>query len=66
MKARLGLAVVLAGMVVACGGKNVAPQNTGQPDRFLMDRGNEAIAERDSQREMDRALGRQRKGMDRS
>ena len=47
MKARLGLAVVLAGMVVACGGKNVAPQNTGQPDRFLMDRGNEAIAERD-------------------
>ena len=46
VKARLGLAVVLAGMV-ACGGKNVAPQNTGQPDRFLMDRGNEAIAERD-------------------
>jgi len=48
VKARLGLAVVLAGMMVACGGnRNVAPQNTGQPDRFLMDRGNEAIAERD-------------------
>jgi len=32
---------------VACGNRKVAPQNTGQPDRFLMDRGNEAIAERD-------------------
>ena len=48
VKARVGLAVALAAMVVACGGnRNVAPQNTGQPDRFLMDRGNEAIAERD-------------------
>ena len=46
MKARVGLAVALAAMVVACGDKRVAPQNTGQPDRFLMDRGNEAIAKR--------------------
>ena len=47
MKARVGLAVALAAMVVACGGNRVAPQNTGQPDRFLMDRGNEAIGKRD-------------------
>ena len=30
--------------LAACGGnRNVTPPNTGQPDRFLMDRGNEAI-----------------------
>jgi len=46
LKARVGLAVALAAMVVACGGNLVAPQNTGQPDRFLMDRGNEAIGKR--------------------
>jgi outer membrane protein assembly factor BamD len=46
LKARVGLAVALAAMVVACGGNRVAPQNTGQPDRFLMDRGNEAIGKR--------------------
>jgi outer membrane assembly lipoprotein YfiO len=47
LKARLGLAVAMAAMVVACGGKSAAPQNNGQPDRFLMDRGNEAMGKRD-------------------
>ena len=46
--ARVGLAVALAAMTVACGGnRRAAPQNTGQPDRFLMDRGNEAMGKRD-------------------
>jgi outer membrane protein assembly factor BamD len=46
--ARVGLAVALAATVVACGANRSAnPQNTGQPDRFLMDRGNESIAKRD-------------------
>jgi outer membrane protein assembly factor BamD len=48
LKARLGLAVAMAAMVVACGGnRSTAAQNNGQPDRFLMDRGNEAIGKRD-------------------
>ena len=46
--ARVGLAVALAATVVACGGnRRVSPQSTGQPDRFLMDRGNESIGKRD-------------------
>jgi outer membrane protein assembly factor BamD len=46
-KARVGLALVLAALVVSCGGnKRVAPQNNAQPDRFLMDRGNEAMGKR--------------------
>ena len=46
--ARVGLAVALAATVVACGGnRSVSPQSTGQPDRFLMDRGNESIGKRD-------------------
>ena len=46
--ARVGLAVALAATVVACGGnRRASPQSTGQPDRFLMDRGNESIGKRD-------------------
>jgi outer membrane protein assembly factor BamD len=46
--ARVGLAVALAATVAACGGnRRASPQNTGQPDRFLMDRGNESIGKRD-------------------
>lgn len=46
--ARVGLALALAATVVACGGnRGVSPQSTGQPDRFLMDRGNESIGKRD-------------------
>ena len=46
--ARVGLAVALAATVVACGGnRRVSPQSTGQPDRFLMDRGNESSGKRD-------------------
>ena len=46
--ARVGLAVALAATVVACGGnRRASPQNAGQPDRFLMDRGNESIGKRD-------------------
>jgi outer membrane protein assembly factor BamD len=46
--ARVGLAVALAATVAACGGnRSASPQNTGQPDRFLMDRGNESIGKRD-------------------
>ena len=46
--ARVGLAVALAASVAACGGnRRVSPQSAGQPDRFLMDRGNESIGKRD-------------------
>ena len=47
LKARLGVAVLLAAAVVACGGKRQAPQNNAQPDRFLMDRATEAMGKRD-------------------
>ena len=46
-KVHVGLVLALAALVAACGGnRRAAPANSGQPDRFLMDRGNEALKER--------------------
>lgn len=40
-------ALALATLVTACGGNpSATATNNGQPDRFLMDRGNEAVAKR--------------------
>jgi outer membrane protein assembly factor BamD len=48
LKPRAWFAVALAAQVIACGGnRRVPPQNNAQPDRFLMDRGNQAMADRD-------------------
>ena len=47
LKARVGFVLALAAALVACGGnRNVNPQNTAQPDRFLMDRATEAMGKR--------------------
>ena len=47
VKARVGLVLALAAALAACGGnRNVNPQTTGQPDRFLMDRATEAMGKR--------------------
>jgi outer membrane protein assembly factor BamD len=47
LKARVWFALTLAVVLAACGGnRNVNPQNTAQPDRFLMDRATEAMGKR--------------------
>jgi outer membrane protein assembly factor BamD len=46
-KLYVGLVLVLATGLAACGGnRRAAPATNAQPDRFLMDRGNEALKER--------------------
>src|SRR5688572_24544171 len=41
--------LALAALMVACGGKNsrLTPANSGQPDRFLMDRATESMGKKD-------------------
>jgi outer membrane protein assembly factor BamD len=47
LKVRVGFVLALAAVLAACGGnRNVNPQNTAQPDRFLMDRATEAMGKR--------------------
>jgi outer membrane protein assembly factor BamD len=47
LKARVGFVLALAAVLAACGGnRNVNPQSTAQPDRFLMDRATESMNKR--------------------